>query len=311
MADNETVSKADELVAQVESGARNPQGWARYLIPIICFIWALYQLYISSPLPYMLTTLTQIDFFQFIGNLGISRKIHLMFALVLATLAFPMFKSSARDRIPIYDWCMVALGFVAILYMVLMDANIANRAGDFLHANIRYDMTIAVIGILMLVAAIYRTLGLPLILVAGVLAGYVFIGGGNWGGASFIKGTWHFWMQEEGVFGKPLAVSTQMIFLFVLFGSILEKAGAGGYFIKIAFALLGHFKGGPAKAAVIASALSGLYSGSSIANVVTTGTFTIPLMKRTGFSPEKAGAVEVASSTNGQLTPRSWARRLS
>ncbi len=303
MADNETVSEADELVAQVESGARNPQGWARNLIPIICFIWALYQLYISSPLPYMLTTLTQIDFFQFIGNLAISRKIHLMFALVLATLAFPMFKSSTRDRIPIYDWCMVALGFTAILYMVVMDANIANRAGDFLHANISYDMTIAVIGILMLVVAIYRTLGLPLILVAGVLAGYVFIGGGNWGGASFIKGTWHFWMQEEGVFGKPLAVSAQMIFLFVLFGSILEKAGAGGYFIKIAFALLGHFKGGPAKAAVIASALSGLYSGSSIANVVTTGTFTIPLMKRTGFSPEKAGAVEVASSTNGQLTP--------
>ncbi|MCP4470597.1 MAG: TRAP transporter permease [Gammaproteobacteria bacterium] len=303
MADNETVSEADELVAQVESGARNPQGWARNLIPIICFIWALYQLYISSPLPYMLTTLTQIDFFQFIGNLAISRKIHLMFALVLATLAFPMFKSSARDRIPIYDWCMVALGFTAIFYMVVMDANIANRAGDFLHANISYDMTIAVIGILMLVVAIYRTLGLPLILVAGVLAGYVFIGGGNWGGASFIKGTWHFWMQEEGVFGKPLAVSAQMIFLFVLFGSILEKAGAGGYFIKIAFALLGHFKGGPAKAAVIASALSGLYSGSSIANVVTTGTFTIPLMKRTGFSPEKAGAVEVASSTNGQLTP--------
>ena len=303
MADNEIVSKADELVAQVESGARNPQGWSRNLIPIICFIWALYQLYISSPLPYMLTTLTQIDFFQFIGNLAISRKIHLMFALVLATLAFPMFKSSVRDRIPLYDWCMVALGFTAILYMVVMDANIANRAGDFLHANIRYDMTIAVIGLLMLVVAIYRTLGIPLIIVAAVLAGYAFVGGGNWGGASFIKGTWHFWMQEEGVFGKPLAVSTQMIFLFVLFGSILEKAGAGGYFIKIAFALLGHFKGGPAKAAVIASALSGLYSGSSIANVVTTGTFTIPLMKRTGFSPEKAGAVEVASSTNGQLTP--------
>ncbi len=110
-------------------------------------------------------------------------------------------------------------------------------------------------------------------------------------------------MQEEGVFGKPLAVSTQTIFQLVLFGAILEKAGAGSYFIKIAFALLGHFKGGPAKAAVIASALSDLYSGSSIANTVTTGTFTIPLMKRTGFSAEKAGAVEVASSTNGQLMP--------
>ena len=95
----------------------------------------------------------------------------------------------------------------------------------------------------------------------------------------------------------------ELIFLFVLFGAILEKAGAGNYFIKLAFALLGHLRGGPAKAAVVASAMSGLYSGSSIANTVTTGTFTIPLMKRTGFSPEKAGAVEVASSTNGQLTP--------
>jgi TRAP transporter 4TM/12TM fusion protein len=125
----------------------------------------------------------------------------------------------------------------------------------------------------------------------------------QWKGASFGKATWHFWMQGEGVFGVALSVSTSLIFLFVLFGAILEKAGAGNYFIKIAFALLGHLRGGPAKAAVVASAMSGLYSGSSIANVVTTGTFTIPLMKRTGFSPEKAGAVEVASSTNGQLTP--------
>ena len=117
-----------------------------------------------------------------------------------------------------------------------------------------------------------------MIVVAAVLAGYVFIGGGNWGGASFVKGTWHFWMQEEGIFGKPLEVSTQTIFLFVLFGAILEKAGAGQYFIKLAFALLGHLKGGPAKAAVVASAMSGLYSGSSIANTVKTG----PLHQRDG-----------------------------
>lgn len=303
MAEKQSISKADELVAEVESGARNPSGWQKNLIPIICFIWALYQLYISSPLPSMLTVSTKIDFFQFIGNLSISRKIHLLFSLVLATLAFPLLKSSARNRIPWYDWLLIALGSAAILYMIVMDSNIAERAGDFTHALIQTDMTLAVIGLAVLTLAIYRSLGLPLVVVAGVLMGYAFIGGGNWGGASFTKGTWHFWMQEEGVFGKPLAVSTQMIFLFVLFGSILEKAGAGGYFIKIAFALLGHLKGGPAKAAVIASAMSGLYSGSSIANVVTTGTFTIPLMKRTGLSAEKAGAVEVASSTNGQLTP--------
>ena len=303
MSDNQELSKADALVAEVESGGRNPTGWEKNLIPYICFVWALYQLYISSPYPSDLTVATGIQFFQFIGNLSISRKIHLMFAVVLSILAFPLTKSAVKDRIPLYDWLMIALGAGAILYMILLDSNIADRAGDFGHANITFDMTSAVIGMGILTICIYRSLGLPLVVVAGVLMAYTFYGGGNWGGASFVKGTWHFWMQEEGVFGKPLAVSTQMIFLFVLFGSILEKAGAGGYFIKIAFALLGHLKGGPAKAAVIASALSGLYSGSSIANVVTTGTFTIPLMKRTGFSAEKAGAVEVASSTNGQLTP--------
>ena len=303
MAQEQSMSAADELVAEVESGARNPTGWARSLIPVICFIWALYQLYISSPLPSDLTVSTKIQFFQFIGNLSISRKIHLGFAIVLATLAYPLWKQAPRDRIPWYDWLLLGLGLLAIGYMIVMDSNIADRAGDFSHPNIKYDMTLALIGMAVLTLSVYRALGLPLVVVAGLLAAYVFIGGFNWGGASFNKGMWHFWMQEEGVFGKPLAVSTQMIFLFVLFGSILEKAGAGGYFIKIAFALLGHFRGGPAKAAVIASALSGLYSGSSIANVVTTGTFTIPLMKRTGFSPEKAGAVEVASSTNGQLTP--------
>ena len=303
MAETKPLSDADELVAQAESGARNPQGWERNLIPVLCFIWALYQLYISSTLPADLAVGTGLQFFQFIGDLSTSRKVHLAFALVLATMAFPLYKSAPRDKIPVYDWVLLLLGLAAILYMIVMNSNIADRAGDFSHANIKFDMTSALIGMFVLTLAVYRSLGLPLVAVAGILMAYVFIGGFNWGGASFIKGMWHFWMQEEGVFGKPLAVSTQMIFLFVLFGSILEKAGAGGYFIKIAFALLGHLKGGPAKAAVIASALSGLYSGSSIANVVTTGTFTIPLMKRTGFSPEKAGAVEVASSTNGQLTP--------
>ena len=125
----------------------------------------------------------------------------------------------------------------------------------------------------------------------------------QWKGASFGKASWHFWMRTKGVFGVALSVSASIIFLFVLFGALLEKAGAGNYFIKLAFASLGHLRGGPVKAAVVASAASGLYSGSSIANVLTTGTFTIPLMKRTGFTPERAGAVEVASSTNGQLTP--------
>jgi TRAP transporter 4TM/12TM fusion protein len=110
-------------------------------------------------------------------------------------------------------------------------------------------------------------------------------------------------LSSEGVFGIALSVSTDLVFLFVLFGALLDKAGAGNYFIKVAFSLMGHMRGGPAKAAVVASAMTGLISGSSIANVVTTGTFTIPMMKRVGFSAEKAGVVEVASSVNGQIMP--------
>ena len=113
----------------------------------------------------------------------------------------------------------------------------------------------------------------------------------------------HMWLTTEGVFGVALGVSSGFVFLFVVFGALLNQAGAGNYFLKLAFSALGHLRGGPAKAAVIASAATGLISGSSIANVVTTGTFTIPLMKKVGFSPTKAGAVEVSSSINGVLTP--------
>jgi len=122
-------------------------------------------------------------------------------------------------------------------------------------------------------------------------------------GVSLSKLASHQWLGTEGVFGVALGVSTSFVFLFVLFGALLERAGAGNYFIKMAYSMLGHMRGGPAKAAVVSSGLSGVISGSSIANVVTTGTFTIPLMKRVGFPATKAGAVEVAASTNGQLTP--------
>jgi TRAP transporter 4TM/12TM fusion protein len=122
-------------------------------------------------------------------------------------------------------------------------------------------------------------------------------------GSSLARVASHQWLTTEGVFGVALGVSNSFIFLFVLFGALLDKAGAGNYFIKSAFALLGHMRGGPAKAAVVSSAATGIISGSSIANVVTTGTFTIPLMKRVGYRDDQAGAVEVSSSVNGQLMP--------
>ena len=151
-------------------------------------------------------------------------------------------------------------------------------------------------------------MGLPLTIVAAVFITYSLAGPYMpdviaHKGVSLNKLASHQWLGTEGVFGVALGVSTSFVFLFVLFGAVLERAGAGNYFIKVAYAMLGHMRSGPAKAAVVSSGLSGVISGSSIANVVTTGTFTIPLMKRVGFPATKAGAVEVAASTNGQLTP--------
>lgn len=296
-------SDVDSLVAEVETGSRNAGGLAGRIIIAIAFIWAVFQLYIASAIPFTLTSLTGLNL---VFNNQEARQVHLAFALVLAMLAYPLFKSSSRQSVPIYDWILAGLAAASCLYLLYFKNDIAGRAGLPTTA----DLTMSAIGMVSLAIAVYRSLGLPLVIVALVFVGYVFFGHYSflpdtiqWKGASFGKAMWHFWMQTEGVFGVALGVSASMIFLFVLFGSLLEKAGAGNYFIKLAFALLGHFRGGPAKAAVVASAMSGLYSGSSIANVVTTGTFTIPLMKRTGFSPEKSGAVEVASSTNGQLTP--------
>jgi TRAP transporter 4TM/12TM fusion protein len=161
---------------------------------------------------------------------------------------------------------------------------------------------------ILLLEATRRALGPPLAIIAMIFLIYTFAGQhmpsiiahkGNTLGEVVN----HHWITTEGVFGIALGVSTSFVFLFVLFGSLLDKGGAGNYFIQVAFSLMGHMKGGPAKAAVVSSAMTGLISGSSIANVVTTGTFTIPLMKKVGFSSEKAGAVEVASSVNGQIMP--------
>jgi TRAP transporter 4TM/12TM fusion protein len=299
----EPAQSAHDIAADIDTGGRNPTGALRYVIPVTCFVWALFQIFYSSNLPFWMVDVTGINI---ILNNSEIRLFHLSFALFLAAMAFPLFPSSPRDTIPWYDWILAFAGIAACLYLYVFKSEIAVRAG----LPTTGDLVASSVGLIVLGIACYRSLGLPLVIVAGVFLAYTFFGDARWlpeviqwKGASFGKAMWHYWMQTEGVFGVALGVSAQMIFLFVLFGAILEKAGAGNYFIKFAFAALGHLRGGPAKAAVCASAMSGLYSGSSIANVVTTGTFTIPLMKRTGFAPEKAGAVEVASSTNGQLTP--------
>uniref|UniRef100_UPI0025DAF98D TRAP transporter permease n=1 Tax=uncultured Pseudomonas sp. TaxID=114707 RepID=UPI0025DAF98D len=189
-------------------------------------------------------------------------------------------------------------------YLFIFYQQLALRPGSLTTG----DLVTACIGIPLLLEATRRALGPPLAIIALVFLVYSLAGPYMPGllahrGVSFNALANHQWITTEGVFGIALGVSTSFVFLFVLFGALLERAGAGHYFIQLAFSMLGHFRGGPAKAAVLASGLTGMISGSSIANVVTTGTFTIPMMKRTGFSSEKAGAVEVASSVNGQIMP--------
>jgi TRAP transporter 4TM/12TM fusion protein len=295
-----TEAELQEMIAATDTGARSPAGGVGKLIIATAFSWSVFQLWIASPLPYM-------DVFSSwlpVLNNTDTRSIHLAFAIALAFLAYPALKSSPRDRIPIQDWILAAGGIVVTMYLSIFAVELGDRPG----LPTTTDLVIAGIGIVLVLEAARRALGPPLMIIAGIFLCYVFFGhlGPDiiaWKGASFGKAMSHMWLTQEGVFGVALGVSASMVFLFVLFGSMLEKAGAGNYFIWVAFSLLGHMKGGPAKAAVVSSALTGLVSGSSIANVVTTGTFTIPLMKRVGFSAEKAGAVEVASSTNGQLTP--------
>ncbi|MFP7571085.1 TRAP transporter permease [Marivita sp. S2033] len=294
---------AQDMVAEADTGARQAGAFANTLIFGLCIAWSLFQLYIASKLPGVLAQATGVSILANI--VAQARYVHLAFAIALATLAFPIF--GHRNRIPAYDWALVILGVAACLYLIVFRFEIADRPGLWSTT----DIVMSAIGMVVLMVAVYRSLGLPLVIIASLFLALAFFGGysqwigriTNYGGSSFSKAMGHYWMQTEGVFGVALGVSTSMIFLFVLFGALLEKAGGGNWFIKVAIALLGSLRGGPAKAAVLSSMMTGMISGSSIANTVTTGTFTIPLMKRIGFSSEKAGAVEVASSTNGQLTP--------
>tara|TARA_R110000787_G_scaffold63679_4_gene143482 strand:- start:45484 stop:48105 length:2622 start_codon:yes stop_codon:yes gene_type:complete len=288
----------DELVASTDTGGRAPSGAVGKFLAIVAVSWSLYQLWIASPLPFMVA-----DFIPIPSNAH-TRPTHLSFAIFLAFMAYPALKSSPKDSVPIYDWILALVGTACVAYLAVFSDQLANRPGLPTTA----DLTVSVIGLVCLLEATRRALGPPLMIVSLIFGGYIFFGEYapdiiSWQGASLNKGMSHLWITQEGVFGIALGVSTAFVFLFVLFGALLDKAGAGNYFIKVAFAALGHLRGGPAKAAVLASAMTGLISGSSIANVVTTGTFTIPLMKRVGFSAEKAGAVEVASSVNGQIMP--------
>ena len=278
-----------------ETGNRKPNSvFINNILLYIALTWSLFQLYVSSPLVLEITPWMNAD---------VVKRVHVSFAGLLAFLSYPAFKKSSRSQIPWSDWVMGFLIVISCVYLIY------NQVWDSRAFEMRLgvpnstDLVLSCIGLLLLLEATRRSLGPPLMIVALIALTYAYLGAGGYGGASLNKIVSHMWITTEGAFGIAVGVSASMVFLFVLFGALLEKAGAGNYFIRVAYSLTGHYRGGPAKAAVVSSAMTGMISGSSIANVVTTGTFTIPLMKRVGFTSEKAGAIEVASSTNGQLTP--------
>lgn len=290
--------EAARMVEESEMGGRRPTGLVAKLIVSLALAWSLFQVAIASVIAV---------------ESRLARAYHIFFAIALAFLVFPANKKNPSKEVPWYDYVCAAVAAFGAVYLILDHEGIAMRAGSPLGR----EVVLGTVFILLLLEATRRSLGPALTVIASIFLLYQLTGPRGaipWlapympdllihRGASLNRMISQQYVTSEGIFGIPLGVSTSFVFLFVLFGSMLDKAGAGKYFIDLANSALGHFRGGPAKAAVVASGLTGMVSGSSLANVVTTGTFTIPLMKRTGYPAHKAGAAEVAVSTNGQLMP--------
>jgi TRAP transporter 4TM/12TM fusion protein len=275
------------------------------VISLIAFAWSLFQLWIASPLPFLLD-------FGIIVDVP-ARGIHLAFALLLCYLTFPAARRFSSDRIPWYDLILAFLASGSAFYLFLGYDGLVRRQGVLLDIDLfgfefPFEAVLGGIGIVLLLEGTRRAIGLPLVIVASVFLVYSVFGQSmpdivSHKGLSLERLIGYQWLSGEAIFGIPISVSLGFVFLFVMFGALLDRAGAGKYFLDLAFAMVGKYRGGPAKAAVLASGMTGLISGSSIANVVTTGTFTIPVMKRIGIPAVKAGAIEVAASTNGQIMP--------
>jgi TRAP transporter 4TM/12TM fusion protein len=294
---DEGLDAAKKIAEEEEGVARKPKGPTRWVVPVIGVIWSLFQLSIAS---------------WWILDTIFIRAIHLGFALLMVYLNYPVFKEtrfglkflSVKNRIPPWDFVIAAVACFAAVYIAIDYEGISYRYG----APVARDLIIGLILLFMLLEAARRVIGPALSIIAIFFCLYAFFGPYMpdviaFKGVSLGRFMGQITMSTEGIYGIPLDVSATIVFLFVLFGAMLEKAGAGHYFIQLALSLLGGFKGGPAKAAIMGSGLTGLVSGSSIANIVTTGTFTIPLMKKVGYPAKKAAAVEVAASTDGQLAP--------
>ena len=285
------------------SPTKNLTGTHLKVVATIAIIWSLFQLWYASPFPFMF------NFGMFKGLPA--RAIHLGFALCLAFLIYPISKGK---KISFIDIIISFLGTFSCLYIYFFYDQLVDRGGVLLtisiseNLNLPIELIIGSFGILILLEATRRAIGLPLVIIAICFLLFSYFGRYapeiiSHGGLSLNRLVGFQWLDQEAIFGIPIGVSVDFIFLFVLFGALLETAGGGKYFLDLAFAMVGKMRGGPAKAAILGSGMTGLISGSSIANTVTTGTFTIPIMKKTGFSKEKAGAIEVSSSVNGQIMP--------
>ncbi|WP_440690960.1 TRAP transporter permease [Candidatus Pelagibacter sp. HIMB1782] len=285
------------------SPTRNITGFHLKVVSAIAIIWSLFQLWYASPFPFMLN----IGMFKGLP----ARAIHLGFALTLAFLIYPVAKGK---KISFFDIIISFVGAFSCLYIYFFYDQLVERGGVLLSLKItdKFNFPVELIlggcGILILLEATRRAIGLPLVIIATCFLLFSYFGRYapeiiSHGGLSLNRLVGFQWLDQEAIFGIPIGVSVDFIFLFVLFGALLETAGGGKYFLDLAFAMVGKMRGGPAKAAILGSGMTGLISGSSIANTVTTGTFTIPIMKKTGFSKEKAGAIEVSSSVNGQIMP--------
>jgi TRAP transporter 4TM/12TM fusion protein len=288
---------AKRLAEEEEGISRKPKGPGKYIIPFIAIVWSLFQLSLPSWLVLDSTFI---------------RAIHLGFAMLIVFLNYPLFKKtrfglkyfSQKDRIPLLDYIIAVVACLSALYIAIDYSGMTERYG----APITRDIVIGLILVVLLLEASRRVIGPALSVIATAFCLYAFFGPYMpdviaFKGVSLSRFIGQMTMSTEGIYGIPLDVSATIVFLYVLFGAMLDKAGAGRYFIQLALSLLGRFKGGPAKAAVLGSMFTGLVNGSSIANVVTTGTFTIPLMKKVGYPPTKAAAIEVAASTDGQIAP--------
>ena len=232
------------------------------------------------------------------------RSLHLIFAFTLGFALYPGFKKSSKDKIDITDWLLIILSVGVWGYIFFNVEAIALKGGQMSTT----DMVLGVLAVLLTLEVTRRVVGPELPIVTIVFLLFAYFGRHMPGifahrGFNVTRIVSHMYMTTEGIMGTPLGVSSTFVFMFILFGSFLDKTGVGEFFIDFAYALTGSTRSGPAMTSVLSSGLMGSISGSSVANTVTTGAFTIPLMKSVGYKPHYAGAVEATASTGGQIMP--------